>query len=383
MKDERLNVLDLFAGGGGFSSGFEKAGYNIIGALELNKKYAETHDANFSESKTITGDIRDWTPQKFSIETGIKPKDVGVIIGGPPCQTFSSIGGAKLNSLKGNQVKKDPRNYLYENFYEYVEYFKPHLFVMENVPTMRTKYKGLLFKNLIKRIEEIGYTPFYDILNSVHYGVPQTRKRLFIVGMRSKTAKYSFPEKTHYSPNDNIKDGLEEFITVKDAISDLPKIYDGIREHHLPYSKKSIESRYLSMIRNGRNTVGNNICRMSNERAKKVFAHMKQGDIYMDLAPEVRKILPFREDIFHDRLKRLSNNLPSWTILAHIGMDGYMYIHPTETRTLSVREAARIQSFDDNFEFIGNMREQYIQVGNSVPPILAKAIAESLLKITK
>jgi DNA (cytosine-5)-methyltransferase 1 len=381
MSKNRLNTLDLFAGAGGFSLGFSKAGFNIIGAIELNKKYADTHDLNFKGSKTIAGDIREWTPKKFSEITGIRPQDVDVIIGGPPCQTFSSIGGAKINSVTENGIKEDPRNYLYQDFYDFVRYFKPKVFIMENVPTMKTKYKGQLFENLLAKIDDIKYHAHYDILNSVNYGVPQIRKRLFVVGFKSKSNKFQFPEKTHYSPNEvEDKKSLLKYLTVKDAISDLPIIFDGIREHHLPYSKKGNNSKFKKAIRNGSATVGNNICRMSNERAKKVFTHMKQGDIYMDLAPEIRKILPFREDIFRDRLKRLSNNKPSWTVLAHIGMDGYMYIHPTETRTLSVREAARIQSFDDNFEFVGNMREQYIQVGNSVPPLLANAIAKSLKK---
>ena len=107
---------------------------------------------------------------------------------------------------------------------------------------------------------------------------------------------------------------------------------------------------------------------------------MHQGCIYMDLPPKIRKILPFREDIFKDRLKRLVEENPSWTVLAHIGMDGYMYIHPTENRTLSVREAARIQSFPDDFEFIGNQQETYVQVGNAVPPLMAMKIAESVLE---
>ena len=119
---------------------------------------------------------------------------------------------------------------------------------------------------------------------------------------------------------------------------------------------------------------------MSNNRAKQVFTHMAQGSIYMDLPPEIRQILPFREDIFRDRLKRLMEDQPSWTILAHIGMDGYMYIHPTENRTLSVREAARIQSFPDDFKFVGNQQETYVQVGNAVPPLLGKAIGESIMK---
>ena len=122
---------------------------------------------------------------------------------------------------------------------------------------------------------------------------------------------------------------------------------------------------------------------MSNDRAKRVFPHMAQGSIYMDLPPEIRRILPFREDIFKDRLKRLVEKQPSWTVLAHIGMDGYMYIHPTENRTLSVREAARIQSFPDEFEFIGNQQETYVQVGNAVPPLLGKAVGEEVMKYLK
>ena len=119
---------------------------------------------------------------------------------------------------------------------------------------------------------------------------------------------------------------------------------------------------------------------MSNERAKRVFPHMQQGGKYMDLPKEIRQILPFREDIFQDRLKRLVATKPSWTVIAHIGMDGYMYIHPTENRTLSVREAARLQSFPDSFEFVGNQQETYVQVGNAVPPLLGKAIGDSAMK---
>jgi DNA (cytosine-5)-methyltransferase 1 len=376
---KRLNTIDLFSGAGGFSLGFSKAKFNIIGALEINKKYAQTHELNFKNSKTIEGDIREWTPERFSCETGITPENVDIIIGGPPCQTFSSIGTPKINSITGNKLKEDHRNYLYKNFYDYVEYFRPEVFIMENVPTMMTKYKGHLFNNLIAKIKEINYKPFHSILNSVNFGVPQIRKRLFIIGFANRNINYSFPPSTHFSPDEKGQEKLlSRYVTVKDAIDDLPEIYDGIREHYLPYSSFKPNSLYQRTLRNGNRVVGNNICRMSNDRAKKVFSYMNQGEKYMDLAPEIRRILPFREDIFHDRLKRLSLNKPSWTVLAHIGMDGYMYIHPIEDRTLSVREAARIQSFDDGFEFVGNMREQYIQVGNSVPPLLAYALAKSI-----
>ena len=199
-----------------------------------------------------------------------------------------------------------------------------------------------------------------------------------------KGKQFEYPKKTHYYDDEiNLFDesnNLKKFNTVYDAISDLPNITDNWRISEVEYSKHKNLTEYQKIMRehNKKKTVMNNICRMSNERAKKVFSHMKQGDKYMDLEPAVRKILPFREDIFHDRLKKLVLDEPSWTILAHIGMDGYMYIHPTELRTLSVREAARIQSFPDDFVFIGNQQETYVQVGNAVPPLLAKALAGSV-----
>ena len=181
---------------------------------------------------------------------------------------------------------------------------------------------------------------------------------------------------------ESLKKILKPAVTVEQAISDLPTITDNWRISECTYSKNKNLNDYQKLMRKNQktNTVKNNICRMSNDRAKKVFNHMKQGDKYMDLPKEVRRILPFREDIFQDRLKRIVANQPCWTVIAHIGMDGYMYIHPTECRTLSVREAARIQSFPDDFVFVGNQQETYVQVGNAVPPLLGEAIGKSVYR---
>ncbi|WP_417682003.1 DNA cytosine methyltransferase [Pseudidiomarina aquimaris] len=368
MKDYK--VIDLFSGAGGMSVGFDRAGFHIAASIELLEKYAKTHEINFPECRSLFGDIQTVSPREFELETNVSKDDRIIIIGGPPCQTFSTAGQSKIQSLTKGDIKKDPRNYLFKSYFEYVKYFNPDVFVMENVPNLQTKYGGEIFKNILDLCRSLGYQTSYDVLNAADYGVPQNRRRLFVVGFR-KGKCFKFPDPTHR--------GNER--TVSDAISDLPHIYDGIRAGLLPYSKVSNLTNYQKLLRNKKNEVDNNICRVSNERAKKVFSYMKQGDKYMDLPKEVRNILPFREDIFPDRLKRLSLDKPSWTILAHIGMDGYRYIHPTEDRTLSVREAARIQSFPDNFVFNGNMREQYIQVGNSVPPLLAEAIANSVRKL--
>ena len=383
MSSKPLKTIDLFSGAGGLSSGLKSSGFQICGSIESNKAAAKTHALNFKDCKTIHGDIREYTPEKFSELTDLSPGQVDLLTGGPPCQTFSTIGKPKINSLKDfNEEKKDPRNYLFKDFFNYVEFFRPKFFVMENVPAIRTKYKGKLFERILDVLSDMDYEITLSVLNACDYGVPQVRKRIFIVGSEKGT-RFSFKKPTHFDENNSLNSSINNelisrFNTVNDAISDLPKIYDGCRLGHLDY-KTEPQSNYQQLIRSKTGKVGNNICRMSNERAKKVFQHMKQGDKYMDLPSDVRKILPFREDIFHDRLKRLASNKPSWTVIAHIGMDGYMYIHPTETRTLSVREAARLQSFNDEFEFVGNMREQYVQIGNAVPPLLGKAIGDSIL----
>lgn len=377
-----LYTIDLFAGAGGMSRGLEMAGFQIKAAIESVPRAAKTHELNFPGSRVIAGDIQEFPPSRFAKASGVLPGQVDLLAGGPPCQTFSTIGRAKIRSIKSEVVEKaDPRNYLFKNFFDYVAYYQPRVFLMENVPAIRSKYKGQLFSRILDIVDELNYEVHISTLNAADFGVPQTRKRLFVVGTQ-KGLNYSFPQPTHYDPNDLLEgescpSSLSPYLTVKDALSDLPEVSDGCREHHLPYRSAPM-CGYQRLLRSKNGSVGNNTCRMSNERAKEVFRHMQQGDKYMDLPPEVRKILPFREDIFHDRLKRLQNDRPSWTVLAHIGMDGYMYIHPTENRTLSVREAARIQSFNDEFEFVGNMREQYVQVGNAVPPLLAKAIGTSI-----
>ena len=383
--------IDLFCGAGGFSHGMEMAGFKCIGGIELNETIAKTHQLNHKSSKTISGDIRNISPEEFAKVIG---KDhVDIIIGGPPCPTFSTIGDAKIRSVTGKPTSEDPRNQLFLEYLKYVDYFRPEIFVIENVPNFITKYKGKIFNTAVSIIENIGKDEsnnnegIYEVekpvqvLNAVYYGVPQTRRRMMLVAHKKHGVKYSYPSATHYyDQEDDEAKKLLPCTTVFDAINDLPDITDNWRISEMPYSKSENLTEYQKLMRsfgNGK-TVKNNICRMSNDRAKRVFPHMAQGSKYMDLPKEIRQILPFREDIFKDRLKRLVLDEPSWTVIAHIGMDGYMYIHPTENRTLSVREAARIQSFPDDFEFVGNQQDTYVQVGNAVPPLLGKAVGLSI-----
>lgn len=395
----KYTFIDLFCGAGGFAKGFEMAGFQCIGGIDNVQAAVDTHSFNFPNSKSICRDIRTIKPEEFHKEIG--NKEVDVIIGGPPCPTFSTIGHAKIqsiNKIHDRDITDDPRNELFLDYLKFVKYFQPKIFIIENVPNFMTKYKGETFKAvkeiIANDLAEYDIVEPTMVLNSVFYGVPQIRKRMMLVACK-QGYKFEYPEPTHwyqeslstrctetYQKARELNDSeLPLYIDVGTALKDLPKITDNWRIDECEYTYHDNLHPYQKLMRMKTDkTVRNNICRMSNERAKKVFSHMKQGDMYMDLPKQVRQILPFREDIFKDRLKKLVNTNPSWTIIAHIGMDGYMYIHPEELRTLSVREAARLQSFPDDFVFIGNQQQTYVQVGNAVPPLLSYALAQSTKK---
>lgn len=369
------NVIDLFCGAGGSSSGFRLAGFNIVGAMDINKVAAKTHELNFRTCKTVVGDIAEISPSEFS--KILDDAKVDVIIGSPPCQTFSSLSQGKIRSL-GQDIKKDIRNYYYKNFLDYISFFKPKMFLMENVPGFMTRYRGLLFKDFLNYIKKNHpeYNIVYDILDASDYSVPQSRKRLFICGYL-KSLDFAFPTK-----NPHFKDDEHYKVYVGEAIGDLPFIQDNWRLDRLPYSKDKGLSPYQKFMRTDLDLVTNNICRISNDEAKVMFSLLSPGQRYIDLSEEkkakVKLFETFRSSVIEGRCRRLPINDVSWTIIAHIGMDGYEYIHPTECRTISVREAARLQSFPDDFVFCGNMREQYVQVGNAVPPLLSYSIATSI-----
>ena len=376
INDCKLNVIDLFCGAGGSSSGFKLAGFNLVGALDNNARAAATHALNFPDCVTVIGDITELTPAEFHKRIG-EPR-VDIVIGSPPCQTFSSLSQGKIKSL-GKDIKEDIRNYFYKNYLEYVEFYRPEVFLMENVPGFQTKYGGKIFRDFLQYVadELPEYDVKYDVVEAVNFGVPQTRRRLFVCGYKKKYS-FSFPTCNH----DFMESG-EDFVTVQQAIDDLPIITDDWRIDAGFYSKNTVLSRFQQFMRAGNDyVVRNNICRVSNEKAKHMFTYMLPGQRFIELDENVKKEIElfdsFDSSVIQGRCRRLPLNQPSWTVIAHIGMDGYEYIHPTECRTLSVREAARLQSFPDDFVFVGNMRDQYVQIGNAVPPLLSYSIASAI-----
>jgi DNA (cytosine-5)-methyltransferase 1 len=378
QKKNGLNVLDLYSGAGGLSCGFSQAGFSISGSVELNKIYSKTHDYNFPSSKSLNKNISDIKINDFKNLIGEK---IHVIIGGPPCQTFSSLGKGKLKSL-GKNVLKDIRTFEYQNFISYVKIFNPDAFLMENVPGFMTQNQGRIFEDFVQQFEGTDYKLSYKIISTADYGVPQFRKRLFVIGIKSDT--FQFPHTTHTDKNNSnlFNEHKAHYVSVKDSLSDLPDINDNWRISKMPYKQNNQLSDYQRRIRNGSNFVYNNICRLSNDDAKEMFKYLKPNQRLSEISQSDFKKLEFsklfKSRIIYNRCRRLPLNTPSWTIVAHIGIDGYEYIHPKLNRTLSVREAARLQSFPDNFIFFGNMREQYLQVGNAVPPIVGKHLANAI-----
>ncbi len=396
-------LIDLFAAPGGLSLGFEMAGFKPLAAVDIDSKGMKTYSYNLPDSEVIIADIRKLESRELMKCAGISRGDVDVIAGGPPCQGFSITGRVKIASLvrEGKWNLKnhhprfidDPRNVLYREFVRIVKDLQPAVFVMENVPGMMSYRDGKIVEEIIEDFRKIGYRTEARILNAVQFGVPQVRKRIFFIGTRTRGVPIRWPQPTHrepastrISPDDfDVTDELKPPVTVWEAIGDLPDPVPGrprLADVKLEYNKEPF-SEYQRWVREDSDGVHNHISRKHGERDIRVFSIMKGGQWWRDLPAEIKKLYGYRDDIFHDKMKRLRRDRPSWTVVAHLHKDGYMYIHPTQPRTITVREAARLQSFPDRFIFQGSRTDQFKQVGNAVPPLLARAVAMTVKEMIK
>ncbi len=366
-------VLDSFCGAGGMSLGFQMAGYHIGLGVDNDPLACETHAHNFG-GRCVQADIATITePESFIQAHSLERVDL--IIGGPPCQGFSRVGRGKIRSLKNDPTYiHDPRNQYYKEFIRFVQTLRPLYFVMENVPDMQyyADVDGLLLDKALREFEELGYHVDWNVLQADHYGVPQTRRRLFIIGNRVGR-EIRWPPKTHKGNP----------ITVWQAISDLLIVPHGHRQDEMPYERRCELNEYQRLMRQGVGDVlYNHQTRWHNKQDLEAFAWLPEGGKYAELPDRYKR---YRDDIFKDKYWKLYRDRPSWTIEAHIGKDTYRHIYPSRKRkpepprTISVREAARLQSFPDRFRFLGAFTRQFYQVGNAVPPLLAKAVAEAIL----
>jgi len=343
MKKE--NVLDLFCGAGGLSLGFKLAGFNILGGVEWDKAAMETHSTNFKTKFEFCGDIKKITDEQIKKELN----GVDVIIGGPPCQGFSAAN-------RHEKEESDPRNKLFFEYLRFIRILKPKAFVIENVRQILTKDNGYAKNRILEITEELGYNVNVKVLLSSEYGVPQDRRRAVFVGIRKDigtTFNFDLMEK-----NNNV-------VTVYDAIGDIC------------YPEKNISNMFLSYAKDTNGVLSNHDPKFPNKKVQKRMSFVPQGGNWQDVPEELWDTK--RTNRHSSAYRRLSFNKPSITIDT-----GHMnYFHPLENRIPTVRESARLQSFPDSFIFCGNQGQQYRQVGNAVPPLMAKAIAKELLKLIK
>ena len=397
-----LSFIDLFGVPGGMSLGFRLAGMKPMGGLDIFKSGIETYRKNFPEipeKNMVCADAgKRNIIKKFQEATSLKPGDVDVIIGGPPCQGFSNVGRIKIASLVKNGQRSgrssdprfidDKRNYLYRSFIRFVERFRPKAVVMENVLGMASYKNGRVVTQIKKDLVKAGY-PNADsrVLNAAEYGVPQFRRRIFFIATRNG-GPVTWPAKTHFPKSGHDRKRLadaKDYVTAGNALGDLPPLRIPEKNHKLADSEREYGTdpgcEFQTWARGELDTLRNNITRWHREKDIEVFGNMRPGEKWADLSGSDRKKIGYSDKSFKDKWKRLREDRPSWAVVAHLQKDGYMYIHPRQDRTISVREAARLQSFPDSFVFYGSRSAQFRQIGNAVPPLLAVAIAEHVKKM--
>ena len=393
---KKYNFIDLFAGCGGFSEGYME-NYRSLLHLEIDKNACETlkermryyqYEENEVEKAVLCEDITNENILEITKEI-IGDQRVDVLVGGPPCQTFSSVGRAQ----DPDSMRNDPRNYLFENYLDILNFYRPKIFVFENVTGLLTAKPGgeLIFPQILERMRET-YNVIGDedtvTLNSVHYGVAQIRKRVILIGVRNDIELdpqeiYDRIEKTHYAPDEE-PSTLNRYRTVRDAIEDLPSLLPGEGKEEIDF-KPTKWNEYLDELRDKEfDKLYNHVARKHNEKDRERYRILSENNW------QLKHLSDVRPDLIHHDPKHFGNRYtvqdydkPGKTVVAHLYKDGNLFIHPdpSQERTFTVREAARVQSFPDDFKFVGARTHQFKQVGNAVPPLMAKAIAKAIREI--
>lgn len=390
---KKVLVFDVFSGAGGFSCGFEMAGCSVIGAVEHDRWAADTFTYNHPAAKMFLGDIESFSDE--ALRAQIERPDI--IIGGPPCQGFSVC-------VKNAGDPKDPRNSLFVEFIRMARIFSPAVLVMENVPNIikaKTKSGVEVVSIIREEFETMGYHVYYDVLSASDYGVPQMRQRFILIASKQELKK-PFPPKTHFVSDgisENV-DGLERCPVLWDAISDLPDIEAHEGAEVMEYSRQPVND-YQAYCRSGSTKLYNHLAMKHTRRLIDRFSQMTWGQSVSDITDERLKQRKrngngvVSDTPYDQNNRRMHPDRICHTITATFYGN---FVHPYKNRNFTAREGARIQSFPDSYVFLGKptvvskkllMKEgrtgeaflcQYSQIGNAVPPLMAKAIAENILR---
>ncbi|MDD4913243.1 MAG: DNA cytosine methyltransferase [Sideroxydans sp.] len=348
----KMQAIDLFSGAGGMSVGASMSGIDVRYAVELDKHAAATFELNHKSTTLLNQDIRKVTAAQFR---NLVKKKQKVIFGGPPCQGFST-------SNQKNRDMDNPNNWLYKEYVRLVGEVRPDWIVFENVKGLLETENGFFLDAVLDGFKELGYTTSHFVLNSADFGVPQKRNRLFIIGS------------LHGVEIDKPKPTVKKYRTVKDAISDLPELENGDAPDIEEYSKAA-RTTYAKLMRGDLEKCGNNVVTNNAPHIVKRYGHIPQGGNWEDIPKRLMKNYTDVSRCHTGIYRRLKEDEPS-VVIGNFRKN--MLVHPWKDRGLSVREAARLQSIPDWFRFTGSIGFQQQQVGNLVPPLLAKAVFQTI-----
>ena len=364
----RPTAVDLFCGAGGLSLGLERAGFDVLVGADVDDWAVRTHHANLP-GMSWCGDLADPTEFLNTLEV-LGLNRVDLVAGGVPCQPFSRAGQSRIRDLiaSGDRADHDARADLWSSFVTVVERLRPSAVLVENVPDLPRWDDGAVLAGLYESLQGLGYRVEARILDGFRYGVPQHRQRLILIALDGHRRPL-WPEPK------------ELLVDLREAIGDLPPIPRAQRAERLPYDPRRMRSEYQRLMRRDVSDgdaefILEHICRDVRPDDMEAYRLLGEGQTYIDLPERLQR---YRSDVFTDKYKRLAWNELCRSITAHIAKDGYWYIHPEQHRTLSIREAARVQSFPDDVRFAGTQTHRYRQIGNAVPVLLGEAIGRSVI----
>jgi len=363
MSSKKLKIIDLFAGVGGLTYGFyHNKNFQVIAANEILPSMAAAYTLNHPEVKMYNCDIKDFNIELLTKDLKLKAGEIDIIVGGPPCQAYSTVGKRMLD---------DPRGKLFIEYYRVLKEFKPKFFLFENVKGMLSMQKGELIQEVTELYTSLGYKVTHKILNAADYGAPQIRERVIITG--TKLGKdFVYPKPTHYNPEKKHLKSLKPYLTLADSISDLPII--GNNSYSEKYASEPKNDFQIKMRINAPIKLMDHNSPNNNPKLVKLMKALPDGGSPRDLPLNMRP-----KSGFGNTYCRLWWNKPSTTITRNLGTpSSSRCIHPKDSRPLTTREGARLQCFPDSYKFYGSRGDRNLQIGNAVPTVLSEALAKSI-----
>ena len=365
---KKLKVIDLFSGVGGLSYGFARDdNFEIVAANEILPNMAKAYSLNHPTAKVYIEDVKDFGAKKIEKDLNVKASEIDIIVGGPPCQAYSTVGKRLIDDSRGK---------LFQEYYRALKEFNPKFFLFENVKGLLSMQGGELLETIVSLFGSLDYKVQYKLLNAADFGAPQIRERVIIIGSKLKK-DFQYPSRTHYNAeevSDLFRSGLRSYLTLEEAISDLPFIRSG--EESFEYASEPQNEFQKKMRADAPKQLMDHNAPNNNAKLVKMMELLPDGGTPEDLPKELRPTSGFKNTYC-----RLWWSRPSTTITRNLSTpSSSRCIHPKAPRPLTTREGARIQCFPDSYQFYGSRSDRNLQIGNAVPTFLSNAMAGAILR---